>query len=462
LRLHDIQANWRFMRQPNSGKPTDMLQSRSRTERGVAIPGWYDDGHHPGHLRWWGGTEWTDYFVPIPSPEPAPAPEVDPPTPSKPAFIDMSTLPKPAITQDLTLPKPVVTQDLAIVPTPAPAVIADPAVVAGTNRASNDVVGWHADAALTAAALPDLDREYEQLDFAMGAAKAIDKAQKTKTERAKLEGWVAHCRAEGHLHPDWRYSRPGASSNGPVLQDIERRLDLATAYAAVGDVGAEQGTLSAAVDAAKRFGGSKVAKATVQKIVELRGDGRLYVGAQPLGSVAPENAFGQFIRTGGEQAIGGRQIDVYSDRVVQGSLAYRIDAQSVAQVYLDGQMQITQRPTLTRMGLLSWLPGNALIAGMATQKKVKNDSRSAVFMIGSASWSITVPIHPGQINGPREVALKVNAIVDQLTTAQAMAPMALAAREDVVLQLERLHALVQAGVLSAEEGQRLKEKLLRF
>jgi len=36
-------------------------------------------------------------------------------------------------------------------------------------------------------------------------------------------------------------------------------------------------------------------------------------------------------------------------------------------VYLDGQTQVVQRPTLTRMALLSPLPGSAIIAGMALQ-----------------------------------------------------------------------------------------------
>lgn len=26
-------------------------------------PGWYDDGQHPGRVRYWDGTAWTDHFA---------------------------------------------------------------------------------------------------------------------------------------------------------------------------------------------------------------------------------------------------------------------------------------------------------------------------------------------------------------------------------------------------------------
>lgn len=37
-----------------------------------ASAGWYDDGQHPGQLRWWDGGSWTDQYSPSPSIAPAP------------------------------------------------------------------------------------------------------------------------------------------------------------------------------------------------------------------------------------------------------------------------------------------------------------------------------------------------------------------------------------------------------
>ena len=52
---------------------------------------------------------------------------------------------------------------------------------------------------------------------------------------------------------------------------------------------------------------------------------------------------------------------------------YLVDEFVEAQVYQDGEIQITQRPTLTRMAAGAILPGSALIPGLAFQKKKKND-----------------------------------------------------------------------------------------
>src|SRR5690606_6054895 len=78
----------------------------------------------------------------------------------------------------------------------------------------------------------------------------------------------------------------------------------------------------------------------------------------------------------------GPPIAIFEDWIVQGSVARPIDPYTQAQVYVDGQTQITTRPTLTRMALLSPLPGSALGAGLATAKKSVSDLRVAEFQVG--------------------------------------------------------------------------------
>lgn len=36
------------------------------SDQGSAQPGWYDDPEHPGHLRYWDGTRWTEDRRPAP------------------------------------------------------------------------------------------------------------------------------------------------------------------------------------------------------------------------------------------------------------------------------------------------------------------------------------------------------------------------------------------------------------
>ncbi len=38
----------------------------------MSPPGWYDDGQHPGSLRWWNGMAWTEHYQPVVASPPTP------------------------------------------------------------------------------------------------------------------------------------------------------------------------------------------------------------------------------------------------------------------------------------------------------------------------------------------------------------------------------------------------------
>lgn len=151
-----------------------------------------------------------------------------------------------------------------------------------------------------------------------------------------------------------------------------------------------------------------------------------------------------------------------SDRVIAGSVARPFDEFVSAQVYLDGQEQITQRPTLTRMLLLSPLPGSAVIPGLALQKKTVHDMREAEFQIGSVGWSFRASISPQAVNTARQLAEQINRIAKKL---ERQAPSAQVSDEpaglDAILaQLERLAYLKDRGAVSTDDAKRIRESIL--
>lgn len=44
------------------------------TQSAGVAPGWYDDGHTAGVVRWFDGETWTEHTAPVPAPEPVPVP----------------------------------------------------------------------------------------------------------------------------------------------------------------------------------------------------------------------------------------------------------------------------------------------------------------------------------------------------------------------------------------------------
>jgi ribosomal protein L7/L12 len=259
---------------------------------------------------------------------------------------------------------------------------------------------------------------------------------------------------------------------------LETHLSAAQEAAATGNIRGEEARLIVAVDAARGFGGRKEVRDVEQKINSLSAQGRLRIGSALLGTVEPEGKLDQYQRKGKMSLVhGGKRAIIRSDRVLHDGHAYPIDEYTAAQVYLDGMKQITQRPTLTRMALLSPLPGSALVPGLALQKKETNDLRTAEFQITGRGWNVTVPIHPDKLSGPRSLAEQINMLVlerrahsgDTGTDLEGHSVDHGTARDQEVAtpnptsildELTKLQALVDSGMITPEEASTLKAGLM--
>lgn len=190
--------------------------------------------------------------------------------------------------------------------------------------------------------------------------------------------------------------------------------------------------------------------------------GLIFRGAEAIGDIAPESSSDAFVRSnkwGSFLVDNGQPISVWSDRIIQSPRAHVIDALTSASVFVDGLDQITQRPTLTRMALLSPLPGMALIAGMATQKKTRSDLRECSFVVSSAEWQMQVTIAPASVQEARRVANRVNAIAEGIAQHQ-LAHTPASAGTDLVAQLEKLKALLDSGAITQQEFDDIKKTML--
>jgi len=250
---------------------------------------------------------------------------------------------------------------------------------------------------------------------------------------------------------------------GPIVGDLER----AVAEATLGNIVSEERHLRDArrqADSAG-FGHKRKVRSWLDgQIQEFEQSGSLRRKSRLIGTV-------------------GSALIVRSDRILYNHWCYVLDALVEAAVELDGQLIESARPTMTRMGIGSVLPGSALLVGMATAKKETTDTRVANFLVVHPDWRIVVKIKPSSVPSYRPLAVQINAIsrkfeiaasavnpVERLSVGEptdeagrvAAEPtpnleMAFSERMD---QLERIAAMKQSGVLSEAEADRLRKEVL--
>ena len=183
-----------------------------------------------------------------------------------------------------------------------------------------------------------------------------------------------------------------------------------------------------------------------------------------IGTVSPEGYLERSTRQDKVFASAkGSTIEIWSKRIRCGNQEYLIDEFVEAQVYQDGEIQITQRPTLTRMAAGSILPGTALIPGLAFQKKKKNDLRETVFTVSGVNWSLSVEISPNQLTTARSIATQINQVAKKIskTTPMNAPEVSAPTAGSKVDQLTKLESLRASGVISEDEFALLKSQILQ-
>lgn len=161
-------------------------------------------------------------------------------------------------------------------------------------------------------------------------------------------------------------------------------------------------------------------------------------------------------------------LTVFDDRVHRGAEARPIDAFTQAQVFLDGQVQVTSRPSMTAGFIGSVLPGTALLPALAFGKKEKTDTRQAEFHVGSRDWTFSMSIPVQSVGSARSIAQRINAIADgmerdarssQISSSPAVTP-SMSDDADLTSQIERIVALERSGAITAEQATAMKARII--
>jgi hypothetical protein len=251
-----------------------------------------------------------------------------------------------------------------------------------------------------------------------------------------------------------------ANKKSAILLEILPALEDAVEFSERGEWEKEVVALGAALEIAKSnsfLRGSSVYTSARIKLVDA---GLIFRGAEIVGDVWPLT--GSQLMQQKQSVFAGlthlkdQTISVFTDRVICGEQVRPIDKFTTASVFLDGQEQVIQRPTLTRMALLSPLPGIALMPGLALQKKSKIDSREVTFSIASAEWQFTCRTQPTGFSSAKAIAERVNAIAAKLEGEVQPSKTSTSALDE----LQKLKTLLDSGAVNQAEYDSIKSKLL--
>jgi hypothetical protein len=136
-----------------------------------------------------------------------------------------------------------------------------------------------------------------------------------------------------------------------------------------------------------------------------------------------------------------------------------VDQHLIADVDMSGGVETTSRPTLTRMAATAFLPGSALLPGLALQKRTIHDSRELYLTIEHPEWAAVLPVRPEAALTVRQIAAGLNQAAAAARAAASTEP-ATGAMADSLDRLERLAALRDRGALTNDEFDTEKRKLL--
>jgi len=290
-----------------------------------------------------------------------------------------------------------------------------------------------------------------------GAATEVDRNTKKKARELETQH-----------HLETRREAVNLAHQDHVIK-MSDLVNQARKYAQKGKIADEEALISQFLLHSKNHGGRIELDNAKKFVAGMKARGEIRIGSRHIGDIINENGFSQRARLGKLPQVqrDGSSAKIYSDRIIHGARVHPIDAFTGAQVTLGGITQITQRPTLTRVAILSPLSGTALIPGLAPQKKTSNDMRVATFIAASTDWSFTITISPDNMNGPRRIAEQINRVAQSmesgLTRIQPKSPVAIPEPQQVTSKIEEikeLHALLQLDVITQQEFDALKNEII--
>lgn len=115
---------------------------------------------------------------------------------------------------------------------------------------------------------------------------------------------------------------------------------------------------------------------------------------------------------------GGSEVKVYKTFISQNGINRFFDEYVTAELIVDGQIQVTHRPTLTRMALTSALPGPALAWGLALAKQKQHDSRRVIFTCTHPDWSISLNVDPNEVANAKALTMRINSICERISDSK--------------------------------------------
>ena len=292
-----------------------------------------------------------------------------------------------------------------------------------------------ASARQSAAQAERLERARQRDDAALERQKAAEEKSRLKAQRA------ADLLAE-RVRPDHR-----------------ELLERAAAAAAAGDIDREEQLIHQVRAAVQRTKVGRDLRAVDAELDRMHSEGLVRIGATRFGRLLNPNAFDRFIGVPTGDRV--NELEVWSDRVIADGRLYMVSDSTVARLYLDGEVHMSTRPSLTTMAALAPLPGSALAAGLAMPKKEFSDHRTAELHILDSGWSVVIKLNPGAMTEPRRIAERLNATVEAASRQPRSTGLAEPPREDdLIAGLERIGALLEKGVITDDEAAALKRRLL--
>lgn len=161
----------------------------------------------------------------------------------------------------------------------------------------------------------------------------------------------------------------------------------------------------------------------------------------------------------GQGAVASAQL--YTTAIRQGNVVRPLDGDVSAEVQSGGGIQVSHRPTLTRMAAGSILPGTALIPGLAFQKKKTIESRTTYFAVVHPDWMLDVNVDPDDSASAIRAAKIINKRAESLKpspepTDAAPQPTAKSPAE----QIREMKALLDEGIITQDDFDTFKASIL--